>query len=370
MRYSWLALVAACALVSAQTRAAGKPFNPDISVNFLGLARSGTGISDKRTEKPHNGIQLQEAEMQFMADVDPYFRASALFSVEQEDDKSSYGVDPEEIYLESISLPVITLRAGKFKMALGKHNQLHTHAFPFIDAPLINTKLLGDDGLNEAGVSASALIPLPWFSELTVQAISLGNDALFASRNSGDLGTLGHFKNLWDLTDSTTLELGFSGVTGNNQYARASTVWGSDFTVKWRPSSGGKYHALIWSTEYLQGARLGKTADRDVADPSNPSTTVTITEPVDRLGGIASWLQFQFAERWWAQARYEYVGVPRSQPLNDVSKQSALIAFLPSEFSGLRLQYDWIEDSSRPQRDHAIAFQYNVTIGAHPAHAY
>ena len=53
-----------------------------------------------------------------------------------------------------------------------------------------------------------------------------------------------------------------------------------------------------------------------------------------------------------------------------MTKESVLLAFLPSEFSGLRLQYDYIQDRARTRNDHTIAFQYNITIGAHPAHAY
>lgn len=368
------ALFASAALASS-TFAAGKgnAFNPDTSVNFLGLAQHGTGLGNDRTVKNRNGLTLQEAEVQFTSDVDAYFRANALFSISQEDGKSNFGIDPEEVYIESISLPVVTLKAGKFKMALGRHNQLHTHAFPFIDAPLIHQKLLGDEGLNEVGASASALLPfLPWYSELTVQALSLSNEALFNSRLSGSLGALTRFKNLWDITDSSTVELGLSAVTGNNQYGKQSSVAAGDLTFKWRPTEGGKYKAVIWSTEYLYGQRGGMTADRTMADPTNPANTVTETDSVRTLGGMATWLQYQFAERWWAQARYEYMGVPKSKTpsLAAVDKQSALLGFFPSEFSGFRFQYDRIHDRARPRIDHTYALQYNISIGAHPAHAY
>jgi hypothetical protein len=349
--------LALCLLAPSAFSAQGNAFNPDISANFLGIAQHGTAYSGDRSVKPHNGLDLQEAELQFSADVDPYLRAVALLSFSQEDGKTSYGVDPEEIYAETISLPWITLRAGKFKMAFGRHNQLHSHAYPFIDAPLIHQRLLGEEGLNENAVSAAALLPAPWFSELTLQALGLQNESLFKSRNSGDLGTLAHFKNLWDLNDSLTMELGLSGVAGRNEFGNNASLVGSDLTFKWRPAEGGKYRALIWSWEYLLAQRVG------LAD-------ATTLESQQKLGGLATWLQYQFAERWWVQGRYEYVGMPRSQALNVATKESALLAFLPSEFSALRLQYDWIQDQARSQHDHAIAFQYNISIGAHPAHAY
>lgn len=352
----------------AETKSRGNAFNPDIGVNLLGLAQHGTSYSSAPNAKPRNGFSLQEAELQFSADVDPYLRATALFAIAQENGSASYSIAPEEAYVETISLPYVTLRAGKFKMALGKHNQLHTHAFPFIYGPLVHTRLLGDEGLNETGVSASALIPLPWYSELTLQAFTLKNEALFGYYVSGDMGGLARLRNLWDFSDSLTMELGFSGARGKNSLGRAATVAGSDLTFKWRPTEGGRYRAFIWSTEYLYGKRQGLMRERTVLDASG--TEVTVRDSQEQLGGISTWVQYQFAERWWVQARFEKLGFPRSPGIDMATKESALLAFLPSEFSALRLQYDLIQDKARPRNDQAIAFQYNVSIGAHPAHAY
>lgn len=335
----------------------GRAFNPDIGVNFLGLFQRGTGISDDRTQVPHNGFSLQEAEFQFTSDVDPYIKAVALFSVSQESGGAEYGIDPEEVFLESISLPSVTIRAGKMKAAFGKHNMLHTHAFPFIDAPLIHQQLLGDEGLNEIGVSAAVLMPVSWYSEFIAQGFSLSNENLYDSQKSGDVGTLVRLKNLWDLSDDLTMEFGLSGTEGKNKFDRTSSVLGADLTLKWRPSVGGKYHALIWSTEYLNGNRPGLT-------------DATSGEPTEKLGGVATWVQYQFAERWWVQGRYEYVGLPHDDAIPFQNKQSALIGFFPSEFSGLRLQYDRISTQGKDKEDNTFALQYNVSIGAHPAHAY
>lgn len=340
----------------------GKPFNPDLSVNFLGLIRDNTAASEVRTSPPYNGFSLQEAEIQFYSNVDAYLKAVALFSIAEEN--GAYGIDPEEVYLETTTLPLLTIRAGKFKLGLGKHNILHTHAYPFIDAPLFQSKILGDEGLNTTALSASLLVPLPWFSELTLQTFSLENEALFkdavASTNppTGKTGFLGRFRNLWDFSDDLTLELGVSGSTGKNAYGFQTVATGSDLTLKWRPTEGGKYHALVWNTEYLGARRKGRS------DPAGSG------ENDEKVGGLTSSLQLQFAERWWIQARAEIFGLPENSVERLHTKQSALLGFFPSEFSGIRLQYDLENDRTRPRGDHAITLQYNVTIGAHPAHAY
>jgi hypothetical protein len=77
------------------------------------------------------------------------------------------------------------------------------------------------------------------------------------------------------------------------------------------------------------------------------------------------------AEQWWLQGRTEYVDVLDSTaPEIDVRrKQSALVAYNPTEFTGVRLQYDHLEDNV-DHPENRISLQLNLTIGAHPAHAY
>jgi len=349
--------------VATDTKPRVKGLNPDVSANFLGLIQHGTGFSNNRTAPPYNGLSIQESEIQFTSDVDPYLRASALFAFGQESGTTEFTAGMEEIYFETIALPSITFRAGKFKLSLGKHNQLHAHGFPFIDAPLTHRALLGDEGLNETAISAAALLPFSWYSEIILQGYSPSNETLFlgaapdvGSRNSGDFGGLVRLKNLFDLNDDLTLEIGASGTRGQNQFGFRSQVYGGDLTFKWRPSEGGKYHALVFSSEYLNGRRPGS---KDSAG-----------DETEKLGGVATWVQYQFSQRWWIQWRNERFGLPRSPAIAAQNKQSGLIGFFPSEFSGFRFQYDYLKTLGAAGSDHTFALQYNVSIGAHPAHTY
>jgi hypothetical protein len=339
----------------------GNAFNPDISANTLFLYQNGNrGNNATATAPPGsspNGASLQEAELQLTSDVDPYARAVVLLSVSQQ--AREWKIEPEEAFGESLQLPV-TVRAGKFKAALGKYNTYHTHAYPFIDQNLINTVLLGDEGLNNAGISVAGLIPLPWFSEVTVQGLGADAEPFSNTSPNGVIGLV-HLKNLWDLTDDLTMEWGLSGAQGPNDVDKQTQIWGSDLTFKWRPSVGGKYSALIWSTEYLNGQ---KTLDS------------AITTAKTKTQGGSSFVQWQFAQRWWLQGRDEYVEVldPTAATADVRRKQSLLLAFLPTEFSGLRLQYDRVDDvaaiSGYDKPESKIMLQLNLSIGAHPAHAY
>lgn len=355
-----LALTFSASAFAEPLPAVAKPFNPDISANFLGLYRNGTAYSNDRAVSPYNGLSLQEAEIYFSSNIDVYLKGVALFAMAEE--AGAWVIEPEEVYIETLTLPYVTVRAGKFKLALGKHNQLHTHAFPFIDAPLAQQSIIGDEGLNVTAASASALIPLPWFSELTVQGFALANADLYGDPLGGQLpssdksGFLARFRNLWDFGSDATVELGASGAQGKNAFDRSTTIVEGDLTLKWRPAVGGKYQAFAWSTEYLGANRRGRLDGAGNSDV--------------KLGGISSYVQYQFAQRWWAQARAEILGLPResTQPL--FTKQSVLVGFFPSEFSGFRAQYDFENNRARDRKDHTFALQYNITMGAHPAHLY
>ena len=342
-------LVCLVALFSSISFAASQ--NPDISVNALMLYKNSNRGYDPNAEN-RNGVTVQEAEMQFASDVDPYWRFVGTFSLSQTADEgqlaatppqyvAKWNFEPEEAFAESLDFNFVTLKVGKFKAAMGKHNQLHTHAFPFIDAPLQNSVLLGDEGLNDVGASIAVLFPLPWYSEFLVQGFSGQSEdqPYFTSVDtSGHVG-LAHLKNLWDLSDQLTFEFGLSAASGENSQASSTNLYGADLTFKWRKSLE---RALIWSTEFLR---------RDLGDV--------------RGQGVASWLQFQIERRWWVEARGEVLDDSSVQQ----RKQSALVAFDASEFSEVRAEYDHLSDASSKD-EQRFMLQLNYTIGAHPAHAY
>ncbi|MEK6553966.1 MAG: hypothetical protein AABZ31_01900, partial [Bdellovibrionota bacterium] len=283
--------------VHAQTetpaKSRGNAFNPSIGLNLLTLYQN-SNRGNQKHDAERNGFSIQEAELQFSADVDAYWRVMGVFALHQEvevDDTTApptrsaeYVFEPEEAYAESIGLPAVNLKVGKFKAALGKQNQLHTHAYAFIDAPLINQALLGDEGLNDAGVSASTLLPTTWFSEITAQVLSGQGEGLeyYQSPSSNQNVYVLNFKNLWDITDSSTFEVGLSAATGENQFDKDTGIYALDFAFKFRQNAN---QAFIFSGELMQRQMKGVTDEE--------------------ANGFASWVQYQFNKMWWVQARAE-----------------------------------------------------------------
>lgn len=338
-----------CFMASSSVFAQDKALNPDISINGLLLYRMGSEGNAAESEDG-NGFSVQEIELRLTSNIDAYFRGD--FTLAIEDEEGEFHVEPEEAFVETLSLPGATVRAGKFYAFWGRHNQLHTHYFPFIDAPL-SADLLGEHGLNDVGAAVSALIPAPWYSEIVLQAFSGDNEHLFGSPSRDDVAGIYFLKNLWDLSDAATLELDLGYGNGRNVDNDINHIYNAALTLKWRPLEKSRYRSFSWTTEYTA---VEKLLDEDGVDQG-------------RTGALSSWIQYQTAQRWWLQARGEVLKSHDGET-DDVKKYSALLGYVPTEYSALRLQYDSIDDPSADETEQRVTLQLNVSLGAHPAHLY
>lgn len=345
--------------VAAQATVTGisRDFNPAISVNglFLGAFFRGEpfGAHEGETtgEESHGhgieeGLSLQEAEIQFTSFVDPYFMADIILGF------GEHGAEVETAFLSSQALPAgLTLVVGRTYAPLGKHNQLHTHLFPFVEAPLIHTGLLGEEGLAETGAELSWLAPTPFYLRL-LAAVYDGDNEFFASPQARDLVGLGRVNTLWDLSESTTLELGGSFVGGRSGLSSAQeSILGGDVTFKWRPLRRAVYTQLEWQAEYLQGSRLPEVGE---------------DEP---FGGLSTHLRYRFRRSWWLGVRYEETGLP-GETVHAARRYALQLAWAPGEFEAWRLQYSHTEPLAGGPTAGALLLQATFTIGSHPAHSY
>lgn len=332
------------AQVGATSKVDPSRTNPALSVNGLFLGRINNKGKDITSEAP-SGFHIQEVEMRFSSNIDAYFRGEVTLALEKEPGEE-FALEPEEVYVETLSLPSITLRAGKFYALLGKHNHLHTHSFPFIDPPFANENILGEEGLNQVGVAGAILLPTSWYSEITLQGFSAGN-SLFRTDSSNALVGVYQLKNLWDLTDVSTLELTFGFGHGGNDFDRNTVLYDASTTYKYRES---KVSSLSFTAEYLGANQNGASSD-------------------ERKGGVGIWTQYQFATRYLLGGRIDYLGLPKMDA-GVGRKYSALIGYLPSEYSALKAQYDHLQEPGEEETEHRVTLQLNVSLGTHPAHNY
>lgn len=355
--FGFLPLLISLEVAVAQPTTPKSPaLNPDLSLNGLFWYRAGQGGNRPTDLEEANGFSVQELELRLSSNIDAYWRGDAILALHRHAEEEAgethfdYQLDPEEAYVESLGLESWTLRAGKFKAFLGRHNRLHTHAFPFVDAPLPHQLILGEEGLNEMGVSAAYLTPLPWYSEVVVQALQGENENLFASESQDDVVGLVLWKNLWDLNEATTFEWNLNQVNGRGPSQEVNKLSATAMTVKWKPTDSARKQSLAWTLEALYAELPGATDNQ-------------------RRGGYSTWLQYQISRVWWVQLRNEYFGQPKEEE-GITRKNSVLVGWIPSEYSALRLQYDHYRAPDSDEAEQRVTLQLNVSMGAHPAHEY
>lgn len=334
--------------------------NPGISANGLFLAGaewedgklappSWTGEGSELPGKGETfgtGLSVQEMEVQLLSVVDPYFKANMVLAI-----PGTEGLEVEEGFVTVTSIPHVLLNIGKIKEPFGKENLTHTHALLTVDRALISQRVFGEEGLNDMGVNAQVMLPLPWFSELTVGVDAGSNDVALGAGTPGSLGYMAHWKNQLDVSDNYSLEIGISDLFGQNAAQGTSDVVGADLTLKGHGSGRHQWNRLVWQNEFLL---LLQSDDQDVTE---------------QVGGLYSTLAYSFTRRFWLGGRFDMVGLPQPVDGGETYGGTAIAAYAPTEFSSLRLQaqHQWLPGGHSAD---SITGQLNFVIGVHPAHSY
>jgi hypothetical protein len=328
-----------------QTRS-GITANPDLSVigDFQGSYIS--------KGKKNFNTYLNETEVAFQAVVDPYARADFFVSFGRNAETGKYGVEVEEGYLTTLSLPArLQLKVGKFKEAIGRINPVHGHALPFIDLPNAFVNYFGD-GLNDEGASLSWLVPNKnFFQELVFQVTSgAGESPTFSRGETNRFIYLGHLKNFFTLNDNTTLEIGLTGIAGPNDSARTTKMAAADLTYKWKPVKMNTYKSLVWQSEFY----ISKAAMPDGI--------------AKRSFGLYSFIEYQVAKRWFLTGRYDYAQKPYNKTIVE-NAFSLTQGWLATEFS--KIEFELKATGSNTVSSFVQAWlRWIFVIGAHGAHQY
>jgi hypothetical protein len=321
-----------------------KVFNPAISVigNFLGAAGRNPGRSVP-------ALDMHESEVGLQAIIDPYARGDFFLSFGQE------GVDLEEGYITFTSLPGgVVAKVGKLRSSFGVVNTLHTHNLPWTDRPLVTEHLLGgEDGINDAGLSVSRILPAPkgLFLEATAQLLRGDSADVFQSTRRGDILTVGRLRGYSDLTESTNLDLGFSYARGHNDVGTAfiTQLYGLDATLRWKPLRRAIYHNFLARSEVVWSRRQQE-------------------DSVQRAFGFYTSADYRLTRRWTMGGRYDRSDRAQNPLLTD-SGFSPVITYWPSEFSQIRSQYRFTRYADgRSGND--VLFQLLFVLGAHGAHPF
>lgn len=326
-------------------------FNPAMSAN--GLVLGSLGAPPPGESGARGTLALQELELQFLSNVDPYFSANIILTL-----PSGGSLDVEEAYLAAIpQLAGFGIRAGKIKAPFGRENATHTHALPFVDKSLVGDRVFGEEGLDQVSLEATRLLPLPWYSLLSLTAMDGRGQTYLGAPAEDSVAGFAGLRNVFDLTDDSTLEAGVSYAVGRGTDERAAQALGAHLIYKWRPG----HDATNSSAQVV----LEGLASRE---PFRLDKVTLLYLPRDPIG-FYGYLQWQLTRGWYLGGRFEYL-TDRAVPTSQTMRQSAILVFAPTEFSAFRLQASATEPPGSSTPIFEGFLQANFTIGAHPAHAY
>ena len=377
----------------------------DISFDLLGSAGGSSAREDELRnlqagghDPKNQGFTLQNVELTLAGVVDPYLRGDSHIVLSIDPDGETI-LELEEAYLTTLDLPFnLQAKAGQFFSSFGRLNPSHPHAWDFVDQPVVSSRFMGPDGLRGPGAQLSWLTPLPFFAEVVLSAqnargetapsfLSVAGESIAGRtlggrevRGPADLLYLARLRTSFDPTDALTLLLGASALLGPNATGDDTTtrIYGADVTARFRPLLNDHgWPFVAWQSELMYRDYEAGPVEFD----GGPVASAT------SLGdwGAYSQLVWGFSRPWALGARYDRAEGERhewsladaaydsaSDPQRDERQRFSLVlTYYPSEFSKLRLQYNYDRaEFLRASDAHATYLQFEILFGAHGAHQF
>ena len=362
------------------------------------------------------GFSLREVELTFEAAVDPYFDAMATIGI------ASGNIEVEEAFISTRLLPAgLRIKAGKFLSDVGYINKMHLHDWLFADAPWMREHMLGDEGLNEKGVQLTWLPPTDMYLQLGVEALEGQSEGVASYIGDGrhEIVTIlpdneAPSRNRWrshkGLSDrdgprlfagfakwspdmpgmNHAMQIGaFGGISRTFQLEESHSsgrletwdgdAWfaGADAVYKYDGQGAMGHGNLVLQAEYLYRQLELDYRSQQFADFSTLLVT-DFSKQTWKQDGLYAQGVYGFAPRWTAGLRWDALGLfqnegfeGRGTPKNfgTSHRYATQLSYAPTEFSRIRAQANY-SDLADGDDSWMLILQYNVSFGAHGAHAF
>lgn len=334
------------------------------------------------------GFNLREMEIAFSGAVDPYFDVWATVALGPDE------IEAEEVYVQTRKfVPGLQLRVGRFFSGVGHINKQHPHQWDFLDQALPLQALFGGT-LAETGLQVTWLPDVLVYTLLGFEALQGENERL--SHQAGE-----EHPGLFEETPGPRLFTGFLKVSPDVGYSHAlqggvsfgrsrshqevaegiedavdegveGTTWfvGTDWV--WRYDSA---RPLGRGDLTVQGEYVYRKKD---LSPIATDTAAVGRSRVSAQDGLYAQVVYGIASRWTLAGRFDAIGLVNRLEVGAVASEygashrySAAVAFNPTEFSRLRVQYN----AGRFQHEgkavfHQVFVQFQMSLGVHGAHRF
>ena len=392
--------------MGSATPSGASAFNPAMSLILSGIfsrtSRDAANVAIRGFRLPADaevglgvrGFSLAESELRLSASIDPWWRGAANFALHGDN-----SVSVEEAFVQTTVLGRgLSLKAGRFFSGIGYLNAQHAHTWDFVDNPLAYQALLGTQ-YGDDGLQLTWLAPLDHYLELGAE---LGRGRSFPGSDSGrngagmtaltahtggDIGASHNWRAGLSVLNVKAIDQGLQASNAQGQlvsdkFSGSTRVWVIDAVWKWAPEGNASRTNFKLQAEWLRSTRSGSlVADGGSASVDGPAPYLANNASTYRATSSGGYVQavYQFMPSWRVGLRSERL-IPAASDagLNAIAlgsrgyrptKQSLMLDFSASEFSRLRLQL--AQDRSRMGlADQQISLQYQMSLGAHGAHAY
>ena len=309
------------------------------------------------TEEARSGAYFRVAELQFQSNLDPFSFTKIILEF------SPKGVEFAEAYITwSRLFENVSLTAGKFRQQFGVVNRWHAHALDQFDWPLAMTAILGEEGLNQTGLSFEWLMPafMADANNLFIQVTNGENEHLFAGEMFSFPSTLARLTSYYDLSLNTYMEWGVTGMAGKSnrrgydedgelilESVQFTYLGGIDLTLLWEPTSQARYRSFLWRNElyYVYKNQM----EEDI-----------------KAIGVYTYGEYQFDRSWSSGLRIDL-----TQPYKAGNKDKYLYQIVPcitwwqSPWVKVRLQYNYLNGTDVENIDQTLRLQLVWAVGPH-----
>ncbi|HUX91358.1 MAG TPA: hypothetical protein VMV48_11790 [Gallionellaceae bacterium] len=352
--------------------------NPDVPITGFAMSPNNHGYS--------RSFSLGESELGISANIDPQFRGVATFALSPEG-----GSSVENAYVQTSALGNgFNLKMGRFFSGLGYLNEVHAHAWDFVDQPLVY-RTFWDKQLGEDGVQLKWLAPADTFIELGAElGRGRGYPGTDRQDNNGagagtlylhlgdDIGVSHSWRAGLSVLQTKRVDATSEAFGVSNSFGGDSRTTGLDFVWKFAPNGNSSVTNFKLQGEYFQRTENGDlTYDTTATLPNLPKTdSYRVTQSGWYLQSV-----YQFMPRWRAGLRYDQLNSGNAEVgtnlINNIpanydympTRTTLMLDYSPSEFSRLRLQL--AQDQSRQGLgDNQLFMQYVMSLGAHGGHSF
>ncbi len=350
-------------------------FDMGIAGDFVGsfaphnVQKSGAGTFGAET----NRFFPREVEVALFGQVDPFARAEVRIEASETSPGTDTQVSLAEANMTLLTLPYgFQAKLGQMRNRYGLTNPIHEHDLPFVDRPNVLRNFFGDEGLVEKGVEVT-WVPdfLPFYLEALAGVFNGDNSTAFGYGRITQPLVTGRLRTFFELSDTSAIQLGISGATGQTPDRLSSTILGYDMKYKYRPE-GWLHPLLTVSSEGLYSMRRVEelvTVDDNLVGKKSTR---------DAFGWYLQG-EVQPVRRWAFGARYDASQFP-TQPGFEWAI-GPYVSFFPSEFLRFRLGYKYTErdrtqitpfnqNDATARAVNEVFFQASFVLGAHPAHPF